>query len=371
MSESPIPLPATPVPADQAALVRIVERSAVLLLLALLLYAVLRVLEPFAIAIMFGGFLAIGTWALRDALVRRGLPASVAAGVMLVALILLVALPALALAPGLAGQVKQGAALARAALDNAPEAAPAWLAALPLVGDSAERFWPQLRAAQDNFQALLRPYAGVISETLIDLGRGVVGSLVQMLLALIVATALWVSGDRIAAMLRDVAARLGGPTAVAAVEAAGGAVRGVAWGVVGTAILQGLLLGAGLAIAGVPGAATLGFLAFICSASQVLGPLVIVAWGGAAWWLYAGGETGWAIFMVLWGAVLVSGSDNVVRPLLISRGSTMPMTLIILGVFGGLIAFGFLGLFVGPAVLAVAHALMQAWRRPRLAGVVG
>lgn len=110
---------------------------------------------------------------------------------------------------------------------------------------------------------------------------------------------------------------------------------------------------------------TFGFLGFVCSVSQVLGPLVVVAWAGAAWWLYAAGEVGWAVFMLLWGLVLVSGSDNIVRPLLISRGSAMPLTLIILGVFGGMLAFGFLGLFVGPALLAVAHALLRAWREPR------
>jgi predicted PurR-regulated permease PerM len=122
-------------------------------------------------------------------------------------------------------------------------------------------------------------------------------------------------------------------------------------------------MGVGLAVAGVPGAAVLGFLTMIFSISQVLGPLVVVTWGGAAAWLYSEGSTGWAIFMLAWGAVAVSGSDNIVRPLLIQRGSAMPLGLIILGVFGGLIAFGFLGLFIGPALLAVAHGLLGAWRQ--------
>jgi predicted PurR-regulated permease PerM len=139
-------------------------------------------------------------------------------------------------------------------------------------------------------------------------------------------------------------------------------VRGVAWGVVGTGILQAVLMGIGLAVAGVPGAAVLAFLAMIFSISQVLGPLVVATWLGAAAWLYGEGDTGWAVFMLVWGAVMVSGSDNIVRPLLIQRGSAMPLGLIILGVFGGLVAFGFLGLFIGPALLAVAHGLLRAWR---------
>jgi predicted PurR-regulated permease PerM len=156
---------------------------------------------------------------------------------------------------------------------------------------------------------------------------------------------------------------LGGETAAEAITLAGGAVRGVAWGVVGTGLLQGVLMAIGLAIAGIPSAATLGFLTMVFSISQVLGPLVIAIWAGAAVWLYMQDATGWAIFMLIWGLVLVSSSDNVVRPLLIKRTVTMPLSLIIIGVFGGLIAFGFLGLFLGPTLLAVAHGLLRAWER--------
>lgn len=363
MSESPTP--PTLAAAGQGGTVRLVERAVVLLLLALLLLGVLRVLQPFAVAILFGAFIAIGTWPFRDAMVRRGVPRGLAAALLLVVLVLLVALPALAIAPGLAGQIRDGVALARDALAGIPDQPPAWLSGLPLVGGDADRLWPRIRVAQGDLKGLVEPYSHAIAGTVIGLGGAVAESLVQLLLALIVTTAFWMNGDRMAETLRDIALRLGGPVGVASVAAAGGAVKGVAWGIIGTGILQGVLLGVGFAIAGVPGAVTFGFLGFVCSVSQVLGPLVVVAWAGAAWWLYAAGEVGWAVFMLLWGLVLVSGSDNIVRPLLISRGSAMPLTLIILGVFGGMLAFGFLGLFVGPALLAVAHALLRAWREPR------
>ena len=86
-----------------------------------------------------------------------------------------------------------------------------------------------------------------------------------------------------------------------------------------------------------------------------------VVWGGAALWLFAQGETGWSIFMTVWGAVLISGVDNVVRPMLISRGSSLPFLLTLLGVLGGLIAFGFIGMFIGPVLLAVGYSLMSEW----------
>jgi predicted PurR-regulated permease PerM len=368
MSDSPAPAPdhpaAPPHPARLETL-RLVERAAVLLLLALLLLGVMRVLEPFAVAILFGAFIAIGTWPLRGLLLRLGLGRALAAGLMLLLLILLVVIPALAMAPGLTQQIHAGVALARDALAQLPQTPPRWLPALPFIGDDVDRLWPQIKTAQGNLRDLLVPYSDAIGKAAIWLGAAVVDSLVQLLLALVVTTAFWVNGDRMVENLRDVAARLGGQAGVGTLEAAGGALRGVAWGVVGTGILQGVLLGLGLAIAGVPGAMTIGFLGFVCSVSQVLGPLIIAAWAGAATWLYVTGELGWAIFMVLWGLFLVSGSDNIVRPLLISRSSAMPLSLIILGVFGGMLAFGFLGLFVGPALLAVAHSLMQAWRQPR------
>jgi predicted PurR-regulated permease PerM len=352
-------------PSAHAGTVRVVERAIVLLLLALLMIGVLRVLQPFAVAILFGTFIAIGTWPLREALLRLRLPRGAVATLLLVMLVLLVAGPALIMAPGLADQIGVGITRVREALAQVPDQPPGWVSGLPLVGKDAQRLWAMLHGAQGDLRALIEPYSGAIGETLVALGRGVAESLVEMLLALIVTTAFWLNGDRLADGLRDIARRLGGPAGDATVTAAAGALRGVAWGVVGTALLQGVFLGVGLAIAGVPGATTLGFLGFVCSASQILGPLVVACWAAAAWWLQAAGESGWALFMLLWGAILVSGSDNVVRPLLISRGSTMPLTLIILGVFGGMLAFGFLGLFVGPALLAVAHALIRAWREPR------
>jgi predicted PurR-regulated permease PerM len=276
--------------------------------------------------------------------------------------VLAILVPLLLMAPGLAEDIGRVSAQARTALENLSPTAPDWLAGLPMVGDAATRAWARLHALQGDINALVAPYSGQIARMLVDVGQAAAGSVVQVLLALIVAAMFWTSGDRMAAQLRDIAGRLGGATGVASVDAAGGAVRGVAWGVVGTGILQAVLMGIGLGAAGVPGAAVLGFLTMIFSISQVLGPLIVVTWAGAAAWLYGQGEVGWAIFMLAWGLVLVSGSDNIVRPLLIQRGSAMPLGLIILGVFGGLIGFGFLGLFVGPALLAVGHGLLKAWQ---------
>jgi predicted PurR-regulated permease PerM len=174
----------------------------------------------------------------------------------------------------------------------------------------------------------------------------------------------WTSGDAIAEALGHAARRIGGPTGANALDTAAGAVRAVAYGVVGTSILQGILAGIGYAVAGVPAPALLGFLTFVFSISQVLGPLVVVLWAGAAWWLFDGGSTAWGVFMAAWGLLVISSSDNVLRPMLIRRGVPMPLSIIIIGVFGGFIAFGFLGLFIGPVLLAVGLVMLRAWRAP-------
>jgi predicted PurR-regulated permease PerM len=327
-----------------------------------LVLGVLLVLRPFATAIMFGSILAIALWPLRDALVKRGVKPGFAAGLLLLMLLVLAVGPVLALAPSLVATAEIGVHLAREAIANAPETPPDWLTGLPFIGAQAGAWWPRLMHGDASLAALLAPYAGQIRGFLLGLGAALVDSALQLVLSLAAAALVWTTGEAIGAALSHAAWRLGGATAIRSLRAAEGAVRSVAYGVVGTSILQGVLQGIGLAIAGVPGAALLGFLTLLFSISQVLGPLVIVTWAGAAWWLFQQGSTIWAIFMLAWGLLMVSSSDNVLRPLLIKRGAQMPLSLIILGVFGGFVAFGFLGLFIGPTLLAVAYVLLSAWR---------
>jgi predicted PurR-regulated permease PerM len=171
----------------------------------------------------------------------------------------------------------------------------------------------------------------------------------------------WSNGDALVAMLHDALRRLGGPLAERALDVAAGAIRGVAYGVVGTAAIQAVLLAIGLAVAGVPGAVTLGFVGLLLAISQIGGPLLILIWGGAAWWLFGQDHQAWGAFMIIWG-VFVNTVDNFIKPWLIGIGIEMPMSLTILGVFGGFLAFGFLGLFIGPTLIAIMFTVLLAWR---------
>jgi predicted PurR-regulated permease PerM len=152
--------------------------------------------------------------------------------------------------------------------------------------------------------------------------------------------------------------RVGGKQAPGLFLIAADTVKSVVYGIIGTALAQGFLAGIGFLIAGIPGAPLLGVLTCILSLIPIGPPLI---WIPAAIWLFERGETGWAVFIALWGFLVVSGVDNVLKPYFISKGSHMPFILVFLGVLGGVMAFGILGIFLGPTLLAIAYALFQEW----------
>jgi len=345
---------------DDAARVALIERSILVLLVVGLLIGVLAVVKPFTTAILFGASLATAAWPIRQALVRRGLGHGSAAALLLLLSLVVVVLPMLAFAPHLADQMARGTQRVQAYFAATPER-PAWIGGLPLGSRRLGDAWDRVVEVKGNLRALLEPYTANVEQMMVGAARALADSLVQVILSLIVATMFWVNGDGLVSMLHDALRRLGGPIAEQALDVAAGAIRGVAYGVVGTAAIQAILLAMGLAAAGVAGAGTLGFVALLLAISQIGGPFLVLIWGGAAWWLFAHDHQAWGGFMIVWG-VLVSAVDNFIKPWLIGFGVEMPMSLTILGVFGGFIAFGFLGLFIGPTLIAVMFTLLQAWR---------
>jgi predicted PurR-regulated permease PerM len=152
--------------------------------------------------------------------------------------------------------------------------------------------------------------------------------------------------------------RLAGGRGAHLMEVAGDTVRGVVYGLLGTALVQALMAGLGFWIAGVPGAVLLGMLTFFVAVIPFGPPIV---WLPAAFWLFAQGSTGWGVFMLIWGAAGISSVDNFLRPYLISQGSKMPFALVFCGVIGGALAFGVVGVFLGPTLLAVGFRLIEEW----------
>jgi len=186
------------------------------------------------------------------------------------------------------------------------------------------------------------------------LGDGIL----QLLLVAFIVFFYYRDGDRIVAVLRRASDRLSGRLSAEVMTIVTGTTRSVFIGIVGTAAAQAIVALIGFLIAGVPAAFMLSIATFVLSVVP-MGPVLI--WGAAAIWLYVQGETGWAIFMVIWGAVVISSIDNFVKPILIARGSTLSLGMIFLGVLGGVIAFGFIGVILGPVLLALGVALGRAW----------
>jgi predicted PurR-regulated permease PerM len=323
-------------------------------------------LHPLATAIAFGTVLAIATWPLRRILVQVGLRPGLAATALCVAALALVAMPVALLVPNLSASLGEAANRLKEGLASLPDTVPDWIARLPVLGTRIDQGWQKMAQSDGDLRTVLAPYADWLRVWLIEAARELAGSVVQFLLALIVCTMLWANGDAVKETLRDGMRRLGGSAAIAALEAAAGSLRSVAYGVVGTAVMQGVLMTIGAAIAGVPASVFLGFVVMLLAISQIGAPVIVLVWGGAAWSLFRAGDPAWGSFMLVWGLILVTMSDNLVKPWLISQGVKMPMTLVILGVFGGFVSLGFLGLFIGPALLAIAFTLLKAWRAQAL-----
>jgi predicted PurR-regulated permease PerM len=236
--------------------------------------------------------------------------------------------------------------------------APETLKSIPVIGERAYSQLEALLIDREKLAALLQRAiepAGRLSLAFVRvLGDGIL----QLLLVAFIVFFYYRDGDRIVAVLQRVSDRLSGRLSTEVMTIVTGTTRSVFIGIVGTAAAQAIVALIGFLIAGVPAAFMLSIATFVLSVVP-MGPVLI--WGAAAIWLYVQGETGWAIFMVIWGAVVISSIDNFVKPILIARGSTLSLGMIFLGVLGGVIAFGFIGVILGPVLLALGVALGRAW----------
>lgn len=343
------------------------EQYARVAAIALLALGCILVVRPFLAALLFAAVLCLSTWpAFQWARGRLGNRGSLAALLFALGMLLMIALPVAAAAYSLITHSGEAIDMVRAFMDRGPFELPDWLKQLPLVGSVADEYWQRLTGNREEIVALARRLADPAKNMLFAAGAAAGEGLLQILIAIFVAFFLYRDGEKIAAMVREAVTRLAGsekgPEVVATAQ---GAVKGVVYGLIGTAIAQALVALVGFLIAGVPAAFLLSALTFVLSLVP-MGPVLI--WGGAAAWLYAQGETGWTIFMLAYGVAVISSVDNFVKPILMSRAGGLSMLLVVLGVFGGALAFGFIGLFVGPALLAVAWGLWNAWLAAQKSG---
>lgn len=329
-----------------------------LVALAAMIIGTLWVLRPFLAAVIWATTVVVATWPLmRAAQVVLGGRRSLAVTVMTLVLLLFLIVPlSLAVTVLVANsEVIIGWATSLGSLSL--WAPPPWLERLPLIGSRLSAKWQEVVENPEATSANLAPYARSVVGWFLSLLGGVATLFVEFLLTVAVAAMLYARGEGAANFLLRFARRLAGMRGERSIRLAGQAIRGVALGVVVTALVQAGLAALGLLAAGVPFAAVLTALITMLCIAQ-LGPLPVLL--PAVGWLYWKGDAGWGSALLVW-TIVVTGIDNVLRPILIRRGADLPLPLVIAGVIGGLIGFGVVGIFIGPVVLAVTYTLLVDW----------
>lgn len=379
--------------------------------LLLLLIGCFYVLQPFMTALMWAIILAYSLHPLQRTFTRwfRG-SRTLAACLVTLTFTVVLAGPIVLIGFSIAQDGKDLAIATRKGFMDAPEQAPPWVGRVPVVGEELKGYWtgfvedrnrwmdqldkevkvvpPRPKIVVENgselivkdapppiqdpgedkpegkkmdsshIVALFGQFLSWAQTGLITAAKAVGQGVTQVLLSAFLAFFLLRDAPILADRLSVAADRLAGGRGKHLIKVAGDTVRGVIYGILGTAIAQALLAGLGFWIAGVPGAVLLSVLTFFFGVVPFGPPLI---WLPAAGWLFAQGKPGLGIFMLIYGTFGISGVDNVIKPLLISQGSKMPFVLIFIGVIGGAFAFGLVGVFLGPTLLAVGFRLIEEW----------
>ncbi len=328
------------------------------LLMVILIAASFWILRPFLLAIIWAAMIVVATWPmmlkLQHRLRSRALAVTIMTGAMVLVFVVPLVLAIQTLVDNTDTITGWAQTLATAPIPPAPE----WILRIPLVGTKIAEVWANIEAAgKGALVARFAPYATAAAQWAAETlgGVGILG--LQFFLTVIIAVVMYTQGEAARAGLILFGRRLAGDRGEGVVVLAGQAIRAVALGVVVTALAQTVLAGLGLAVAGIPFAGLLtGVVLLLCIAQ--IGPILVLA--PAVIWLFWTDQTAWGTALLVW-TIGVGTMDNILRPFLIRKGADLPMLLIFAGVIGGLVAFGIVGLFVGPVVLAVTYTLLKDW----------
>jgi len=317
------------------------------------------IMRPFLLALIWATMIVVATWPIMLRLQAwLGGRRSLALAIMTVALLLVFIVPFLLAFQTILKHTDQIVDWVKGLATYSLPPPPGWAGKLPMVGPKLNEAWQEIAVVgPGGLRARLAPHTGAIVRWFAERAGSLAMVLVQFLLTVVIAAVLFAGGETVAGAIRRFAHRLGGQRGEEAAILAAQTIRGIALGIVLTALIQSLVAGIGFVVAGVPAPLLLGVVIFIIALAQmptflVMGPAVI--------WLYWKGDPLWGTVLLVW-TIVVGAIDNVVRPLLIRKGVDLPLLLILTGVIGGLIALGILGLFIGPVVLAVTYRLLEAW----------
>jgi predicted PurR-regulated permease PerM len=334
--------------------------AAVITMLVVILGGCLIVLRPFLAPLLLAAILCLSTWPVFVHLEKR-----LNGRTRLAALLMTCSLAVCFLVP----LVFLGSSLAESfsglvtAISNALQSGdqiktPEWILNIPWAGTYLDGVWQEYASDRARLTQTLKDYAGPVSRWLIEFGGGIGHGIFDISLGVVIAYFFFEKGQVTVNRMRGLIRNFGGESSQRLLHVTGNTVIGVVYGILGTALVLGALATVGFLIAGVPGAPFLGLVTFVLGIIPGGPPVLLVP---VTLWLFSEGHMAMGIFMALWSAAIMGVLDMVIRPYLISRGSKMPLLLVLLGVFGGVAAFGFIGLFIGPALLAIASALVTEW----------
>lgn len=323
------------------------------------------ILYPFMSALLWAAILTFTTWPVHVRIRRNVGP--VAGAIIMTALsTLMVAVPLVIVVSSSIADLPGTVERLVAALAAVHLPAPAWLPHIPLVGPELANKWTEWGTDLGHAEHMLLPYAGNIAQSMLSGLMLVASGLVHLGMALFIAFFFWLGGDALGSTFSAVIRRIAGAYADRIIGIIGRTIRGTVYGILGTAIIQGLLTGLGFAMTGLPQPVLFGMMTAGVAVLPIGAPLI---WIPGALALMLTHHLGRGIFLLAFGTIVISGIDHVIRPMFISRGAQLPYLLTVLGVLGGVWTFGALGIFLGPVLLGVGYTLTaefaaNAPRRP-------
>ena len=235
--------------------------------------------------------------------------------------------------------------------------APEKLATVPLIGQKSSDLWNKASVDLKKAIADTSPLAKDTSKALLGMIKGGLMSILQFVISFIIAAIFMMNPAKGFAVTSKLLTSVIGPRGEEFAKLTTATIRGVMNGVVGVAIIQAVLATIGMLIMGIPAAGLWGLLVMICAIAQ-LPPIIIL--GPIAAYCFSAYDTTPAVIFLIW-ALVVSGADGIIKPILMARGLDTPMLVILLGAIGGMMMSGIIGLFVGAVVLSITYTLFMAW----------
>ncbi len=329
------------------------------LFIGTLIVACFWILLPFLVSILWATTIVVTTWPILLGLQARLRGKRWLAVTVMTVLLLLVIIVPLSLAVStIVARVGDIADLSKSLAAFTIPSPPGWLDRIPIAGPKVAATWGHYAALpREELSAILTPYAGKALRWFAAQAGSIGMMFLEFLLTVIISSILYAQGEAAASGVRSFARRLAGQQGEDAVNLSAKAIRGVALGIVVTAVVQSSIGGIGLVVTGVPLAGVLTAVMFMLCLAQAGPSLVLIP---AVIWLYWKDGALWGTILLVLSIIAIT-IDNVIRPILIRKGADLPLVMIFAGVIGGLLAFGILGLFIGPVVLAVSYTLLEAW----------